>query len=476
MILNDGEVEKSPRDDVHGKFFVDSNDSAHRICLTNCLSGVILVLFFERIKDFMIRNLMLVAFFASFCRVVQAQDVSFETSTLHDENIFDIYDPTPDQIAQFQLDLSKDWDFDNASLGLIYDGSGFLFRDITPRNYQIHLASVNATLHFASEHSEQDSVDDDSTVATLENPDSLDHFLSGTILAGGQFDREEFKEYDNAIIEGSLNFRQPVGINFSFRPIYTVSYHQYMNLTGLTNVQNIFAIQAGTDILPHAWITVAPSYALKTYPTTSTYSYIVTVTTPSGHGKGSGNGKGNTVTRTRTFDLTTPSVRQFTLEAEWKQTFFTGTMLKAGYTYFGLPSSEARIIPQQLRGAIDEGGLIGEFASANEIFDDHFGYDGNQLVLGFIQPLPAGFSAALNEKFIHKKYTVPAMDLSDSLALAPNRIDDQSEFIVNISRIFAFGDKHLKPELEFHYLRNDSNAPFYVFNKKTFLAGLEFSF
>ncbi len=53
-------------------------------------------------------------------RALRAQSLSFETSTMHDENVFDIYDPSPDQITQFEADASDDWDFVQFSLSAGY--------------------------------------------------------------------------------------------------------------------------------------------------------------------------------------------------------------------------------------------------------------------------------------------------------------------------------------------------------------------
>ncbi|MBI1806533.1 MAG: hypothetical protein HYR76_05720 [Ignavibacteria bacterium] len=424
-----------------------------------------------------------------------AQDLSVGTSTTHDDNVFDIYSPLSDQITNLQIDASKDWDLEQTSLGLTYNGSMLLFRDLTTRNYHVHVLSFNVDHHFErdedtdapdedSSDSEQDSaaVRQAASKAALSSghSDSLDNFLTASLTGGSQFDREEFSQYDNAIISGTVTFRQPLELRASVRPSYTISYHNYPNLSGITNLQNIFALQLGTNIIPGGWIVLTPSYAIKNYPSSTTITYTVEIP---GGGNGNGHGKGNSGsgagsgTRTRNFNLATPSVKQFSATLLWKQKVIAGTEIVAHYTRFGNPSTEARIIPQQLLGGLEERGIIGQFTSENEIFDDHFAYSGNEVGLKFQHSLPYAFSMAVNGQFNYKRYTVPAMDLADSLVLADNRIDRRSEVVISLSKSFSVGDgKQLKPEVEYHYLRNNSNAPYYTFDKNVFMAGLEFAF
>ena len=91
--------------------------------------------------------------------------------------------------------------------------------------------------------------------------------------------------------------------------------------------------------------------------------------------------------------------------------------------------------------------------------------------------MPFEFVALVKSNFVQKKYTIPAYDLSDTVIVAGNREDTRFELEINISRMFEFGEgKSIKPRIEFHYLRNRSNAPYYDIDKNTFLLGCEFNF
>src|SRR5207247_1174950 len=136
------------------------------------------------------------------------------------------------------------------------------------------------------------------------------------------------------------------------------------------------------------------------------------------------------------------------------------------YNYFGRPSSTARILPQQIQGALEQQGAIGTFISQNEIFDDHYGYSGNEFALQIQQAIPFSINLTVKGDFLKKTYTIPAKDHTDTVVVANNRADQRFEGEINISKTIPFGESNsVKPRIEIHYLRNTSNAPYYDFDK-----------
>ena len=441
--------------------------------------------------------------------IARAQTVSVGTSTVHDGNIFDIYLPTADQVTQVQLDVSTDWVFDQASLTASYNGAGEFFRDLPARNYHVHLLSFEALYHFEGAEDDDQSGRDDEPAApdsggssplggshaqpggaqpTLAgaqsgqvHSDSADRFMSLALAGGSQFDKDEATEfgnpavYNNSALEASAALRQPLGIHFGLRPSYTFSYHAYPNVSVISNLQHIVALQLGSDLLGGSWIALTPAYAFKSYTGSSTFVDTVSFRVSSGHGKGFGSGKGGI--KVRTFVFASPSVGQVSLSLVWKQTVSPGTEVTAEYTRFGEPSGSARVIPEQLRGAAQDRGAIGGFTSQSEIFDDHFAFSADASALQLKQALPFGLTITAKEQVQVKTYTAPAMDLADSLTLGAHRNDHRYETDLTLSRPISLGvGKILKPEMEFHYLRNDSNAPYYVFDKSVLLLGIAFEF
>ncbi len=412
--------------------------------------------------------------------ILNAQDVGVQASRFRDGNIFEIYNATSDQITQLQLDVSQDWDVDRLSLSLAYSGSGLLFQDLPERNYHAHVLTLSGSYQLES-HDEDDGGEDSSAsaadsvrAAAAAIPDSADHFLETSILGAGQFDRQDYSEYDNSIVSAAVAFRQPLGNLVSIRPAYSLSYHSYPNLPGITNVQNIFAVHLATSFVRGGWIVFTPAYAVKSYTTTSSYTYTVNRINP-GHGKGGG--EGNVVKMTKTIELNTPSVDQSSLSLGWQQKVGPDATIIAGYTAFMTPSTEARVIPDQLRGAVESAGLIGGFAAENEIFDDHYRYSGNAVTLQLQQQLPLSILLQAGGGFWFKHYADPAYDLSDSVVVASHREDHRSEFSILLSKKILFANTSvLKPAIEIRYLRNNSNAPYYDFDKTVLSAAIEYDF
>ncbi|HEY6190826.1 MAG TPA: hypothetical protein VI215_00710 [Bacteroidota bacterium] len=427
----------------------------------------------------------------------QGQTFTVGTSSLYDENIFDIYLPTSDQITQAQLQVTQDWDFDQASLTASYEGAGQFFRDLPARNYHVHLLSFSALYHIENadeeEESEADSSDEPTDSLRLlsgarapgggptVHSDSSDRYLFFNVMGGSQFDRDIPTPFGNPIVHDNwtvdalASVRQPVGPRFSLRPSYVFSVHVYPNVSAISNMQHIAGLTIGSDLLKGSWIAVTPAYAFKNYTGSSTFTDTVRFRNSSGHGKGFGLGNGGV--RESTFVFTTPSVDQFTLSATWKQTIDSGSEVTAGYIRYGAPSAAARILPAQLGGAPGDRGATGLFAGDDEIFDDHFAYTADGFSLQLNQRLPLGLRLSARQLYQRKRYGAPAMDLADSLTLASHRDDRRYETDLTLALPISLGPgKVLTPEAEFHHVRNDSNAPYYAFDKSVILLGISFEF
>lgn len=423
---------------------------------------------------------------------VNAQDISLGGASIYDQNIFEISFPTSDQITQFQLDASKDWDMDQLSLNLSYNGSLLLFRDLTSRNYHLHLLSLNSVYHFTESEKkenggdeEPDTTDNESdssdampksidreTSAAPIHSDSSDQFLYASLVGASQFNKNDFSQYDNTRIAGTVIFRQPLNEVTNLRPSYALAYHTYPNLSGLTNIENLFSLQLGTSAVYRGWIAATIAYGIKSYPISTTYTY--TITPPGQLGRGNfGAGR----QRTGKYELNTPSVNQVILSINWQQNFLSNTQFTAAYTYYGNPSTTARILPRQLRSVLEQHGALGTFSSQTTIFDDHYAFSGSDAALQVQQSLPLAIILTIQARYQNKTYTTAAMDLSDTVVIANHREDRKFESEVNLSKTFSLaGGKSLKSMVEFHYLRNNSNAPYYDFNKNAFTIGFEFSF
>jgi hypothetical protein len=409
--------------------------------------------------------------------VLKAQSFNVGVTAVQDENIFDIYIPTTDRIAQFQLNFSNDWYADPVNFDLSYTGELFFYRDLSARNYNVHFLNFNTMYQIYGDDVEPEEPDDsgeeeDSSGARMQMPsivlpqhiDSLDQYINLNMFAIAQFDGDVYEQYDNSHIGGVLSFRQPVGQTMSIKPSFMLAYNKYRNLSGFTNFENVLSVSLSASGVLGGSFATGISLGTKNYTTSGSYTYVVTGPGNSGQGKG---GAGGQKDKTVTVELTTPSVSQSTLTAEFRRPLTPTTVGSVMLTYYGTPSTVARAIPNQLGGA----------GAQSDIFDDHYTYSGPVFAFRLSQLLPAEINVGLQAVIQTKKYTFPAMDLLDSAVVADYRTDNRQEFVISVSKRFNAGvGKSLKPTFEYHYFNNDSNAEYYVFTKNVYILGLEFDF
>ena len=414
---------------------------------------------------------------------------------MYDQNVLDIYTPSPDRVTEFGLGLSNDWDFDQSSINMSYDGSLRFFRDFPEKSYHYHALSLTSNYRFEHEiDDDEDSTDEQSGSEPMDSAqkasaaaaraaiaaagqDSLEQTLYGSLIAASQFDRSENSTFDNSIFGGSISFRQPFGPTVGVRPTYTLTYHEYPNLSGITNFQNDVGVLIGLNVMPDSWVGILPLYSVKTYPTKGSVSYTIATRVlipPQGHGRGA---TWRDTTISGNVAYTVPSVSQFAYSAYWVQKFSPNFAAALQYTYFAKPNGLARVLPDVLRNGVHGQGTAVDFASQDDIVDDRFSYRAHHFALSVNSKLPLSLALSFNGSYDSKFYTYAAKDLDEVTVLANQRRDRRIDLIVSMSRRWHITESSsLKPQIEYRYLNNQSNAPYYNFDKNLFLAGIEFNF
>ncbi len=429
---------------------------------------------FSRFLTMIARHTFALICWVSFSFAALAQDIELETATIHDQNIFDIYSATPDQITQLQLNASHDWDANQFTFSASYVGAFFRFNDLSARNYHLHALTVGTSYQFYG--GEDDPPDSSGNPAGapsgISHADSLDRFLSLTLLGASQFDKIEFEQYDNSRIQGSLQFRQPLGSLLVSWPSYSLTYRSYPNLPGLTNVEHLLSLGITGSTAPRGSFTAGFSYGIKHYPFTTVHSFM-RGSASTGVGKGGASGGLYTVSDT----MSIGHVAQPHASLQIKQAFPPGTVFIAQFTRYANPSTTARTLRGQVGNTGEDDFFAGNAVARGEVFDDHYAFSANEIFLQIDQTFPFALTLTLRGQYASKKYSTPAFDLSDTLLIADHRLDDRWEGAAVLSRPFALGAaRTLEARAELHYFRNESNAPYYDFRKNTFMlaVGVEF--
>ena len=138
--------------------------------------------------------------------------------------------------SALQLNASKNWDADQWTYNLGYNGELFFYRDLTSRNYHVHTLTFGSIYQFYRDDDEPDApdssdIDEDSLAISKKvvpspapvHVDSLDRFLYFDAFALAQFDGPDFSLYDNEHFGGAATFRQPLGSSSSVRPSYMIA-------------------------------------------------------------------------------------------------------------------------------------------------------------------------------------------------------------------------------------------------------------
>jgi hypothetical protein len=424
-----------------------------------------------------------------------SQHASVGLSTTHDPNIFQNYSPLADQVYGSELSIDKDFDFDNLSVSLAYYGSLQLYRDLTTKNYSVHQLSLSSSYLLGSDPDDDSSTDSDSTEAIDDSTesegdsvaliapkpvppkqytapsDSVRHILYGNFFGSKQFDKQDYSIYDNSAVGSEIIYRFPFGEKVSLRSSVSLLYHNYPNLQAITSADNVLSFIIGTTHLPLKWFGGGIHLGTKHYPT-STIIYDTIVVGKKGHGKlGGGNG-----IRVHQYDFTQPSVSQISWTINFDDSVTATSVIRGQYMRYGHSNREARLLANTVTDNTDGLADEGTFSTLNDIYDDHYAYDGDRIEFHVEQALPYAIMLTAAVEYNHKTYTGAAYDHLDSL-VAPNRIDNRHEEVVGISKSMTLSPTvKLKPNLEITFLKNSSNAEYYDFSFSKIVFGIELIF
>jgi len=157
----------------------------------------------------------------------------------------------------------------------------------------------------------------------------------------------------------------------------------------------------------------------------------------------------------------TPRVTQFIGIARVGQAIIAGTGLSMTAQYqINLQKASHYLTSQE--------GVIAD----DELFDDHYGYEGLQATVMLTQLLPAGMVMKIAGGMNERNYTgQPAFDLTGA-QLDDQRLDHRRNFALQVEKSFeslgvSFG-------LAYDYIDNNSNDAYYDYTNHAFTALLSF--
>lgn len=365
----------------------------------------------------------------------------------YDDNAFHNYQAVTDYITQLNIYLAKDFRKTDWSTRFYYTGNLNFFTEYTDRFSQYHKFGMASSKALGE---------------------------SGAVLnLGGNVAVNRYKElydYTNYVqSSGYINAKIRPAQSVAFQVGYIVKYRDYENLSEFTHFEHRLYGRASFFLPTKTSVILYSRYGLKDYKSQTMTTVITdTLNTSSGMGRGPGSSTSATVIYS---DVQTPSTSQFIGSIKVGQSLTAKTGLSVECLRRISLTNSARYSSAT--------GEVWTYNTEDELYDDPYGYEGHAISTSLTQMLPWRTTVKMGYNYLIKDYAVQAFDLEgESFAAPVNREDTRSYLWLSIDKKFlrksAF--RNVRFFMDFYYMKNDSNDPYYNYDNSVFTFGSGFSF
>jgi len=338
-----------------------------------------------------------------------------QVATLLDDNAFNNYLQIDDRLTEVSLQGAYDWETETSNLQLFYTATLDYFALLPSRSFQVH--SSGLVFSHTADEDEQTLVNVGGTFTLRDN-------------------RDDFTIYDHSQVSLYGNLRSyfsdvlRVSAGYTFRSVW------FSEWSELNYLEHTLFIQPAISLPTRTTFILQADLGFKGY------------TTPNPNDSGS-DGPARRMGRSGT-EVATPGVTQLSGSLRIGQGLAERTGLSLTASYQVSLAKESRYLSF-------EDGLLTD----DEIFDDHYGYDGPLVSLMLTQILPADFRVRASGSLQERRYSNrPAFDLLGQ-PVASQRIDTRSVLSFSLEKSFpAFG---LQASLAYDHIINSSNDEFYTY-------------
>lgn len=370
-----------------------------------------------------------IAYLLLLCSVAASAQLSvgIQIGTLIDDNAFNNYLQIQDRLTEMSLQGAYDWETETSNTQLFYTGSLNYFTLLPARTFQVHDAGLVYT-HLLGE-------DDETTLNA-----------GGTLTVRANHD--EFRIYDHTQVSfygnlgGNLSDLVRVKGGYKFRSV------AFTELNDFNYLEHSLFAQAAVSLPTKTSFILQTDLGLKKYASPNA---VESDATPPQFGRSG-----------RSSAVTTPGVTQLTGTFRFGQ----GITEKTGISLTGQYQVS---LQKETRYLTSEDGILTD----DELFDDHYGYEGPLGSLMFTQILPAGVRLRASGLVERRHYSNrPAFDLL-GLQVAPQRVDTRSALSLSLGKTFP--SVGLQASLAFDHIINGSNDAFYNYRNTTLSLQLSFT-
>ncbi len=375
------------------------------------------------------RLMMLVVLGVVFVAPAPAQwSAGFQLGTLLDDNAFNNYLQIQDRLTELTLQGTYDWDAEASNTQAFYTGSLNYFALLPSRTFQLHSAGLTYS-HLFGEEGE------------------------ATLNTGATFslrdNHEEYSIYDHYQMSLYGNLHGFLSDNVSMKGGYLFRSVAFAELEGFNYTEHYAFAQGALTLPTRTMIIVQADLGFKHYTTPNADSSSLS---SGGFGKGK-----------RTSEIAAPGVTQLigTVRIGQGITEVTGLSLTGQYQVS---------LQKESRYLTFSDGILTD----DELFDDHYGYDGPLGSLMVTQMFPADIRIRASGQLQRRLYSDrSAFDLS-GVQVSSQRIDTRSVFSVSADK--AFPSMGISLTLTFDHIVNASNDAFYSYRNSALSARLSFAY
>ncbi len=350
--------------------------------------------------------------------------IGANVTTMYDDNVNNNYLRITDKVAQLSLQTAYEWERETHNTQIFYTGTLNYYDAVNERSFHYHSTGLTYSKLFGRDRQS---------------------LLNAGATYNLRADREAYTFYDHQQFSAYANLKHPLTENLLGRFGYSLRSLNFKELGDFNYTEHYFFAQLTRSLATKSTIIVEADLGTKIYATGN----VDTTTSQTGM-----RGRGRLMTTT-----STPSVTQLIGLARVGQSLFEGTGLSVTAQYQINLQKEARFLSSDY-GTISD----------DELFDDHYGYEGLQTSVMLTQLLPVGLVMKISGGAQNRNYADrPAYDLLGT-QIADKRIDTRRILSAQLEK--QFKSLGISLGLSYDYIRNSSNDLYYDYRNHAFAVEL----
>jgi hypothetical protein len=373
--------------------------------------------------------------------------INFSTMGYYDDNILRSKNKSSTFLSSTSLGTAFDLERNNSLLKLSYNANLSYFDNIPAKNFNEHTFLTDYTL-------------------------LLDSQETGLNIGGGysfRSDKDIYSIYDEKNLGLYLNLKFDFTDNISALSGYSFNSIKYPNLSQLSYIEHILNFSSNFSFQTKTAYIFEANIGLKKYSEklTNLTIPIDTLSMPK-HGSGwhfnweddNNSNTGNISTPQTNDNLTS----QILISNRISQSIYDNLGVQLTYSWrINLKNNDRFLYSGD------------HFSPDDNIFDDHYSFEGHEFNLGFTQLLPLGMILKTDAEYLIKNYTNKYSSGTDINSPLIDRNDKKFIITLNLKKNFSFEDSIFNPlkiSLYYIYQNNESPVDYYKYTSNSLFLNL----